>query len=92
MRYPNESKIGGRTISSIGEVSRRQRLTDAHAELSPEDMLSELYNDNVRLRSFMREAHVVREGNEDIASASVLENWIDESEPRIWFLYEVMCD
>ena len=86
-------KIGGRSISSIGEVSRRQRLADAHAtELSPEGMLAELYNDNVRLRGFMREAHIVCERNGDIASASVLENWIDETERRIWFLYEVMRD
>ena len=86
-------KIGGRTISSIGEVCRRRRLMDTHAgELSPKDMLAELYNDNVRLHGFMREAHVVCEGNEDVASASVLENWIDETERRIWFLYEVIRD
>jgi starvation-inducible DNA-binding protein len=86
-------KIGGRTISSIGEVSRRRRLMDTHAgELSPKDMLAELYHDNVRLHGFMRETHVVCEGNEDVASASVLENWIDETERRIWFLYEVIRD
>ena len=86
-------KIGGRTIESIGDVARRQRLMDSHgAELSPGEMLTELYHDNLRLRGFMREAHVVCNTNHDVASASVLENWIDETERRIWFLYEVSDD
>jgi starvation-inducible DNA-binding protein len=86
-------KIRGRTISSIGEVSRWQRLMDTQAgELSPEDMLAELYNDNVRLRGFMREAHVMCEEDEDVASASVLENWIDEPSDGSGFLYEVIRD
>src|SRR5690242_12206018 len=86
-------KIGGRTIGSIGEVSRRQRLTDSDAsELSAGGMLTELYNDNRRLRGFMRDAHGVCEENEDVASASILENWIDETDRRIWFLYEVIRD
>ena len=86
-------KIGGRTIGSVGDVARRQRLMDARAgELSPDAMLSELYRDNVGLRGFMREAHAVCARNEDVASTSVLENWIDETERRIWFLYEVVRD
>jgi starvation-inducible DNA-binding protein len=86
-------KIGGQTIESIGDVARRQRLMDSHGgELSPGEMLTELYHDNIRLRGFMREAYVVCDANEDIASASVLENWIDETERRIWFLYEVTGD
>ena len=86
-------KIGGRTIGSIGDVASRQRLMDSHGgELSPGEMLTELYHDNLRLRGFMREAHVVCDTNDDVASASVLENWIDETERRIWFLYEVTDD
>jgi starvation-inducible DNA-binding protein len=86
-------KIGGRTIASIGDVARRQRLIDYHgAELSPGEMLTELYYDNLRLRGFMRDAHAVCDTNDDVASASALENWIDETERRIWFLYEVTDD
>jgi starvation-inducible DNA-binding protein len=86
-------KIGGRTIGSIGDVARRQRLMDSHgAELSPGEMLTELYRDNLRLRGFMREAHSVCDTNDDVASASALENWIDETERRIWFLFEVTDD
>ena len=86
-------KIGGRTIGSIGDVVRRQRLVDSNVgQLSPEAMLMELYHDNLRLRGFMREAHVVCDENKDIASASILENWIDETDRRIWFLYEVIRD
>lgn len=84
-------KIGGLTIGSVADVARRQRIADCRAgELSPEAMLTELYHDNRRLRGFMREAHAVCVENEDVASASILENWIDETERRIWFLYEVV--
>lgn len=86
-------KIRGRTISSVGEVSLRRRLMDTPVgELSPPDMLTKLHHDNVRIRSFMREAHVVCEANDDVASASVLENWIDETERGIWFLCELNRD
>jgi starvation-inducible DNA-binding protein len=86
-------KIGGRTIESIGDVSCRQRLIDSDGgEMSPKGMLMELYHDNVRLRGFMREAHGVCGGNNDVASASILENLIDETERRIWFLNEVTRD
>jgi starvation-inducible DNA-binding protein len=84
-------KIGGRTIGSIGEVARRQRLRDCDArEVSPGGMLTELYGDNLRLLGFMRGTHALCDGHEDVASASVLENWIDETERRIWFLYEAI--
>jgi starvation-inducible DNA-binding protein len=86
-------KIGGQTIQSIGDVARRQRLTDSDGgELSPGEMLTDLYHDNLRLRGFMREAHALCDANDDVASASVLENWIDETERRIWFLYEMTGD
>ena len=86
-------KIGGRTIDSIGDIVRRQRLQDSPpGELSPEGMLTELYQDNLRLRGFMRGTHFVCDHNEDVASTSMLENWIDETERRIWFLREVTGD
>jgi starvation-inducible DNA-binding protein len=86
-------KIGGRTIGSIGEVTRRQRLKDSDVgELSPRGMLTELYDDNLRLLGFMRGTHALCDRHEDVASASVLENWIDETERRIWFLYEATRD
>jgi starvation-inducible DNA-binding protein len=86
-------KIGGQTIGSVGEVVRRQRLKDCHAgKLPPRRMLTELHNDNHLLLGFMREIHALCDGHEDIASASVLENWIDETEGRIWFLYETARD
>jgi starvation-inducible DNA-binding protein len=82
-------KIGGHTIRSVGEIARRQRLTDSDVhELSPGAMLSELRSDNLRLREFMLDAHALCERHEDVASASALENWIDEAEKRIWFLFE----
>jgi starvation-inducible DNA-binding protein len=74
-------KIGGRTIASIGDVACRQRLMDSHGgELSPGSMLTERFRDNRRLRGFIRGAHAVCDENEDVASASILENWIDENE------------
>jgi starvation-inducible DNA-binding protein len=86
-------KIGGRTIGSIGEVVRRQRLRDCDAgEVSPNGMLIELYDDNLRLLGFMRETHALCDRNGDVASESVLENWIDETERRIWFLCEATRD
>ncbi|WP_407181416.1 Dps family protein [Bradyrhizobium sp. STM 3562] len=86
-------KIGGRTIRSVGEISRRQRLKDSDAmDLSPGAMLSEPQSDNRRLLEFLRDLHVFCEKHEDVASASVLENWIDEAEGRIWFLFEAVCD
>jgi starvation-inducible DNA-binding protein len=82
-------KIGGQTIRSVGEVARRQRLKDSDVhELSPGAMLSELRSDNLRLREFMLDAHTLSERHEDIASASARENWVDEAERRIWFVFE----
>ena len=86
-------KIGGRTIHSIGDIGRRQRLMDNDAEyVTPDDMLAELRDDNLRLVGFMRETHSLCDEHGDVATASVLENWIDEAERRVWFLYEATRD
>jgi starvation-inducible DNA-binding protein len=82
-------KIGGNTLRSIGDIARHQRLSDNDAEyVDPLDMLAELREDNQRLIASMREAHDVCDEHNDVASASLLENFIDESEKRVWFLYE----
>ncbi|OYX74328.1 MAG: DNA starvation/stationary phase protection protein [Rhizobiales bacterium 32-66-11] len=82
-------KIGGTTIKSIGQIARQQRLLDNDAEyVTPQDMLSELRDDNVQLVVAMREVHDLCDENQDVATASLLENWIDETERRAWFLFE----
>ena len=82
-------KIGGITLHSIGEISRLQRSSDNDADyVDPLDMLAELREDNKALAARFREAHGVCEEHEDIASASLIEVWIDETERRTWFLFE----
>jgi starvation-inducible DNA-binding protein len=82
-------KLGGTTIRSIRHVARLQRLSDNDAEfIAPLDMLAELRDDNSRLTCFMREAHRRCDQLDDTATASLLENWIDEAEHRVWFLFE----
>jgi starvation-inducible DNA-binding protein len=82
-------KIGGTTIRSIGQVSRLQRIADNDAEyVRPLDMIAELRDDNAMLTQSMREVHRVCDEAEDVATASLLENWIDETEKRVWFLFE----
>ena len=82
-------KIGGRTLHSISEISRLTRVLNNDADyVTPEDMLSELLSDNKDLVSRMREAHDVCDEHNDVATASLLEVWIDETERRAWFLYE----
>ena len=82
-------KLGGTTIRSIGHIARQKRLADNDAEyVSPLDMLSELREDNLRLTGFMRETHAVCDEHGDVATASLLEVWIDEAERRVWFLFE----
>jgi starvation-inducible DNA-binding protein len=82
-------KIGGTTLRSIGQISRLQRLLDNEAEyVTPHDMLGELREDNKQLTALMRETHTLCDEHEDVASASLLENWIDEAERRTWFLFE----
>jgi starvation-inducible DNA-binding protein len=82
-------KIGGTTIRSIGNIARLQRIPDNDAEyVTPKDMLSELREDEKALVSSMRSVHTVCDEAGDVATASLLENWIDQGERRIWFLYE----
>jgi starvation-inducible DNA-binding protein len=83
-------KIGGVTIRSIGHVARLQRLSDNDAEyVDSFDMLAELREDNRMLLASMREAHDLCDEENDVATASLLEVWIDETERRIWFLFEI---
>jgi starvation-inducible DNA-binding protein len=82
-------KIGGRTIHSIGQVARLQRLLDNDAEfVTPLDMLAELREDNKQLTNEMRRTHALCDEHDDVATASLIENWIDEAERRTWFLFE----
>ena len=82
-------KIGGMTLHSIGEVARTQRIADNDATfVEPEDMLAELQADNRALAVSLRAAHKLCEKHHDVATASMIEIWIDEGERRVWFLFE----
>ncbi|MGO9519914.1 MAG: Dps family protein [Candidatus Korobacteraceae bacterium] len=82
-------KLGGTTMRSIGHIARLQRIADNDAPyVEPEDMLAELREDNQTLAARLREAHGVCEEHDDIATASLIEVWIDETERRTWFLFE----
>jgi starvation-inducible DNA-binding protein len=82
-------KVGGTTLRSIGHIARLQRVLDNDAPyVEPEDMLAELCEDNKTLAARLREAHGVCEQHEDIATTSLIEVWIDETERRTWFLFE----
>ena len=82
-------KLGGLTIRSIGQIANLQRVRDNDAEyVEPSDMLAELQEDNRALAARLREAHNVCEEHRDIATTSLIEVWIDETERRTWFLYE----
>ena len=82
-------KLGGTTLHSIGHIAKLQRVKDNDADfVSPQDMLAELRDDNLRLISQMRETHSVCDERRDVATASLLEVWIDEAERRVWFLFE----
>ena len=84
-------KIGQLTIHSIGEISRNQRITDNDAPfVAPRDMLAELREDNGELTKRMRQAHEMIDEHKDVATASLLEVFIDETERRVWFLYEAV--
>jgi len=83
-------KLGGLTIKSIGQISRIQRVLDNDADyVDPEDMIAELAEDNQTLAARLREAHNVCEEHRDVATASLIEVWIDETERRTWFLSEI---
>src|SRR5437868_5590311 len=82
-------KIGGLTLHSIGEIARTQRVLDNDAEyVEPLDMLAELMDDNKTFAARLREAHNVCDEHRDIATASLIEVWVDETERRTWFLFE----
>ena len=82
-------KIGGITIHSIGEIARLQRIHDNDQEyVEPREMLRELHGDNMSLVESLRAAHEVTDQAGDFATTSLIENWIDESERRAWFLFE----
>lgn len=82
-------KLGGTTIRSIGHIKRLQRVLDNDADyVTPHDMLAELRDDNIELNKHMRTLHELCDEHGDIASASLIENWIDETEKRVWFLFE----
>jgi starvation-inducible DNA-binding protein len=82
-------KIGGTTLRSIGHIARQQRILDNDADyVDPQDMLAELRDDNKQLVAIMRECHGVCDNYGDVATASLLEVWIDETERRTWFLFE----
>ena len=82
-------KIGGTTLRSIGHIARLQRVSDNDAEyVLPHGMLAELREDNMQLAARMRQVHELCEEYGDVATASLLEVWIDEAEKRVWFLFE----
>ena len=82
-------KVGGSTVRSIGHIARLKRVSDNDADyVEPSDMLAELREDNKSLAARLREAHNVCDQHRDIATASLIEVWIDETERRTWFLFE----
>ena len=86
-------KIGATTLRSIGQAAALTRIQDNNAAfVDPGEMLAELRDDNIFLIAKMREAHALCDQYQDIATASLLENWIDEAERRVWFLQEVTCN
>ena len=83
-------KVGGTTLRSVGHIARIQRLLDNDAEfVTPEDMIAELAGDNRQMTGYLRAAHVVAEEHNDVATTSLIEMWIDETERRAWFLFEL---
>ena len=86
-------KIGGTTIHSIRDIAEHQRLKDNNAEfVPPQDMLAELRDDNQQLTREMRATHKLCDQFDDVATASLIENWIDQTERRTWFLSEIVAD
>ncbi len=83
-------KIGGTTLRSIGDIASHQRLKDNNEDfVDPKDMLAELCADNQQLVRSMRIVHEICERHNDVATTSLLENWIDQTERRTWFLFEI---
>src|ERR1700677_2731941 len=83
-------KLGETTLHSIGDISRHQRLKDNDSEvMAPQSMLAELCEDNQHLTQSLRSAHELCDKHNDVATASLIETWIDETERRVWFLSEI---
>jgi starvation-inducible DNA-binding protein len=83
-------KLGGTTLRSISDINRHQRLRDNDQEnVAPVDMLLELLTDNQQFTQFLRVAHELCDRYRDVATASLIENWIDQAERRSWFLAEI---
>lgn len=86
-------KIGGTTLRSISDISRHQRLKDNNSEsVTPKEMLTELSTDNQALTRYFRSTHEICEKYNDVATASMIEVWIDQAERRTWFLSEIVED
>ena len=85
-------KMGNSTIVSIDDIQRRQRLRDNGSGRAAQRALAELHADNVRIAGFLRDTHEICEKHRDVATASLLENWLDEAEGRVWFLREILRD
>jgi starvation-inducible DNA-binding protein len=86
-------KIGGTTLRSISDVSRHQRLKDNNDEsVAPQEMLAELCADNLQLTRSLRSTHEFCDQHNDVATASLIEVWIDQTERRTWFLFEIKED
>ena len=83
-------KVGGTTLRSVGDIARHQRLKDNEKEsLTPGDMMTEICLDNRELTTYLRLTHETCEQHNDIATASLIENWVDQAERRSWFLAEI---
>jgi len=83
-------KLGASTLRSIGDIARHQRINDNEKERFPAElMLTELLADNQSLASYLRSSHKICEASNDVATASLIENWIDQTERRTWFLAEI---
>jgi starvation-inducible DNA-binding protein len=83
-------KLGGTTLRSVGHIARLQRIPDNDAEfVTPGDMIAELASDNRQLAGYLRSTHAVAEEHNDVATTSLIEVWIDETERRAWFLFEI---
>jgi starvation-inducible DNA-binding protein len=86
-------KIGATTLHSISDITRHQRLADSNEEtMDPKQMLSELSADNQHLTRFLRATHEICEKHNDVATTSLIETWIDQTERRTWFLSEIVQD
>jgi len=86
-------KIGGSTLRSVGDIARNQRLKDNDNEdITPGNMLRELRDDNLQLARFLRAAHELCADNNDVATTSLIETWVDQTERRVWFLNEIVAE